>query len=287
MRKLTLATRGSALARAQAEEVRRALKDRGWPVELLVVETRGDRDRCRPLGEIGGDGLFVREVERALLSGQADLAVHSGKDLPYQLLDGLVVAGTPEAADPRDCLLTPAGRPLPEQGRVGTGSPRRRLECACLYPQAEFVEIRGNVPTRLDKLRRGECDGLILAKAGLDRLGIRDEDLDLRVFRPEEMLPAACQGILALECRESDAEVIAALRDCTHGDTWRRFLVERELFGALRTDCSAAVAVYAEIAGDSVRLRAMLQGRRAEGTAPFSDYKNLCAALREQLLREP
>ena len=173
---MILATRGSALAMAQAAIVKKKLEDVGEQVTILPVKTKGDRDRQRPLTEIGGDGLFIRELEKVLLSGEADLAVHSAKDLPYQLADGLRIAGVPEAADPRDCLLTrsctadPGADYGPDPLCIGTGSPRRRLEYARRYPDAMYLEIRGNVLTRVEKLRRGEYDGIILAKAGLDRL---------------------------------------------------------------------------------------------------------------------
>ena len=284
MREVVLATRGSRLARIQADEVRQVLTALGWRVKLRIVTTKGDRDRKGFLQEIGGNGLFVREIERVLCSGEADLAVHSAKDLPYQLLEGLVIAGTPKAADPRDCLLYPVGKPPRPGSRIGTGSPRRRLEYARRYPDAMYLEIRGNVLTRVEKLRRGEYDGIILAKAGLDRLNWSAEDFEMRVFQPEEMLPAPCQGILAVECRAEDTELRAVLGAISHEKTRRRFLVERELFGALRTDCSVAVAAYAEIVGERVRLRSMLRGRRAEIIGSFRAYPVLCAKLRKRLL---
>jgi hydroxymethylbilane synthase len=286
MKEAILATRGSRLARAQAEEVRQALMNLGWRVKLCIVSTRGDLDRRGALREIGGNGLFVREIERVLHTGAADLAVHSAKDLPYQLMKGLVIAGTPKAEDPRDCLLYPAGKPPRPGSRIGTGSPRRRLEFEKSYPRVNYLEIRGNVTTRVDKLRRGEYDGIILAKAGLDRLGWSAEDIAVRVFEPEEMLPAPCQGILAVECRAEDTALRAALSEISDAETHRRFLAEREMFGALQTDCSVPAAAYAEVMGDRVRLRAMLQGRQAEVTGLFETYPVLCAKLRKCLNEE-
>ena len=168
MRKLILATRGSRLALIQAELVRSALLAEGAGTEIRIVSTKGDRDRISSIAEIGGRGLFVTELERILLEGDADIAVHSGKDLPYRLQKGLVIAGVPEAAAPNDCLIT--NRETKTIRRIGTGSPRRVLECRKFYPDAEYGSIRGNVDTRLEKLRRGEYDGILLAKAGLDRL---------------------------------------------------------------------------------------------------------------------
>jgi len=286
MKEVVLATRGSRLARVQAEEVRQALTALGWRVKLRIVSTRGDLNRGGALREIGGDGLFVRELERVLYTGEADLAVHSGKDLPFQLMEGLVIAGTPKAEDSRDCLLYPAGKPPYPGSRIGTGSPRRRLECAKWYPGMNYLEIRGNVPTRIEKLRQGEYDGIILAKAGLNRLGWSAQDIEIRVFQPEEMLPAPCQGILAVECRTEDTELRAALRQISHEETYRRFLVEREMFGSLKIDCSMAAAAYAEVTEDQVRLRAMLQGKQAEVIGPFEAYPLLCAQLRKRLLEE-
>lgn len=284
MREVVLATRGSRLALVQAEEVREALTSLGWQVELRVVSTKGDLNRRGSLREIGGNGLFVREIERVLQTGEADLAVHSGKDLPYQLAKGLMIAGTPKAADPRDCLLYPAGKPVRPGSRIGTGSPRRQLECAKCYPGMNYPEIRGNVTTRVEKLRRGEYDAIILAKAGLDRLGWSAEDIETKIFQPEEMLPAPCQGILAVECRTKDTELRDALDKISHAETYRRFLAEREMFRSLQTDCSAAAAAYAEVTGNRVRLRAMLQGRRAEVSGPFEAYPELCLQIRKQLL---
>ena len=237
MREICVAGRGSRLAMAQNELVRALLEKKGYKVRIMTVSTRGDRDRKSAVTELGGNGPFVRDVEKVLLTKEADIAVHCAKDLPYELAPGLCIAGIPDAADPRDCLImrrgaagssgavgardrkasdgTAAGdsgldasdgtaaiqppRPLV----IGTGSPRRIRQLQKLYAgekaELEFREIRGNITTRLDKLRRGEYHGIVLAKAGLDRIGADLRDLDVRVFEPEEMIPAVGQGLLACE----------------------------------------------------------------------------------------
>ncbi|MGN0555582.1 MAG: hydroxymethylbilane synthase, partial [Candidatus Fimenecus sp.] len=171
MKKIILATRGSKLALVQANQIKNALEQQGANVELLTVSTKGDKDQVSPINQIGGRGLFVTEIEKYISDGRADIAVHSGKDLPYRLSDGLTVAGTPKAADARDCLLTRKGEAPAENAVIGTGSPRRIAECKKYYPNARYESIRGNVDTRLQKLRDGFYDGILLAKAGLDRLG--------------------------------------------------------------------------------------------------------------------
>ena len=245
-KKLIIAARGSLLSRAQVEFVRELLAAAGVQTEFLPVRTKGDRNRTDALRAIGGDGLFVREVEKYLLDGTADLAVHCGKDLPYRIAEGLVIGGVPAAEDPRDCLLYPAGRTMEELRKIGTGSARRISELKRHLPQVECVEIRGNINTRIDKLRDGQYDGILLAKAGLERLKPDLQGLSVRVFAPDEMIPAACQGILALECRADDAETIEVLRAITDDAARERFETERELFCRMQADCATAVGVYAE-----------------------------------------
>lgn len=272
---MILATRGSALAMAQAELVRRKLEASGEQVTILPVTTRGDRDRNRALSEIGGDGLFIRELERTLLSGEADLAVHSGKDLPFRLAEGLVIGGTPEAGDPRDCILKlPGGK-----NRIGTGSPRRILEYRKLDPEAEFAEIRGNINTRIDRLREGRYGGIILAKAGLERLRPDLEGLSMRVFSTEEMIPSPCQGILAAECRADDRKTRELLKKISDPAAERRFAVERLLFQKMQADCATPVGIYAEFTGpdgEELRIRALFGGKYADKRGPASGYAQMC-----------
>ena len=273
-KKLTLAARGSLLSRAQVELVQKLLTDQGIETEFLVVKTKGDKDRVRALKEIGGDGLFVREVERALLDGNADVAVHCGKDLPYQLADGLAIVCVPDAASAADCLIWPENRRQEDLKVIGSGSARRVTELQKLLPDTVFKEIRGNINTRLEKLREGQYDAIVLAKAGLERLSPDLTGLCVREFAPEEMIPAACQGILALECREDDVQTREILDRINNAAAMRRFRTERELFCRMKADCATALGVhaaYTEVA------------ETAEKTAvPEPDAENYAADGRRQ-----
>ena len=268
--KLILAARGSLLSRAQVELVRKLLADCGVETEFLVVKTKGDKDRVRALKEIGGDGLFVREVERALLEGIADVAVHCGKDLPYQLAEGLEIVCVPDAASAADCLIWPEGKEQRDLSVIGSGSARRVMELQKLLPDAVCKEIRGNINTRIEKLRQGEYDAIVLAKAGLDRLNPDLSGLCVREFAPEEMIPAACQGILALECRSDDEAAREILARINNAAAMRRFQAERKLFCRMKADCATALGMHAsytreENAGtaeEKLTLHAMFAGRQ-------------------------
>ena len=228
MRELCIAGRGSRLAMAQNELVKRLLEEKGYKVNILTVSTHGDRDRKSSVTELGGNGPFVRDVEKALLSGEADIAVHCVKDLPYEMADGLCIAGMPAAADPRDCLILRKKVKTMEECPmvIGTGSPRRMSQLAALSGklgmEVQFKDIRGNITTRLEKLRRGEYDGIVLAKAGLDRIGADLGEFEVRVLEPEEMIPAVGQGLLACECRESDTEMRELLDRITPPENYIR-----------------------------------------------------------------
>lgn len=283
MRKLILVTRGSRLALAQADAVQAQLEKLGVTVEQKIVKTKGDRDRTSPLREIGGKGLFVKEIELQLQSGQADLAVHSGKDLPYVLTEGMTIAANPKAADARDCLVFCKNRELPGKPVIGTGSPRRIAACRRFYPDADFKEIRGNIDTRIRKLVEGEYDAIVLAKAGIDRLGISMDDLELRVFEAEEFIPAACQGILAVECRSTDEEVVSLLQQISDPEAKLRFELERKIFCGLQADCSMAVGVHAEVLGDEVRLMAMYNRKKYSCSGKLEDAERLLEEIRKEL----
>lgn len=269
---MVLATRGSMLALRQAEIVKMKLEAEGERVTILPVTTKGDRDRIRPLREIGGDGLFMRELERVLLSGEADLAVHSAKDLPFTLAEGLVIGGVPEAADPWDCLVCPKTAEKEEPARIGTGSPRRIEECGKIFPDALCAGIRGNINTRIERLREGAFDGIILAKAGLDRLAPDLSGLSVRVFSPGEMVPAPCQGILAAECREGDEKTREILARITDREALSRFLAERYVFEKLEADCSTPLGVYAEMTGEEIIYRVLFGKKRLEKRGNAADY---------------
>ena len=267
-REICIVGRGSRLAMMQNERIADLLKKEGYAVRIMTVKTLGDRDRKSPVTQLGGNGPFVRDVEKALLSGEADIAVHCVKDLPYELAPGLCIAGMPDAADPRDCLLLrrgaaeatkASGQPLV----IGTGSPRRIRQLQKLAAreqyQVECRDIRGNITTRLDKLMRGEYDGIVLAKAGLDRIHADLGELSVRVLEPEEMIPAVGQGMLACECREDDEELRALLARMTPAENELRYRIEREIFCRYRCDCRSAVGIYARIENGGAELLLMYE----------------------------
>lgn len=276
MRDIRLATRGSRLALAQAEAVSEALKKAGVRSEIVTVSTKGDKNKVSPLVRIGGNGLFVREIEKALIAGDADIAIHCGKDLPFEIDERLMIAGTPKAADYRDCLVSVSGKKPEEKSVIGTGSPRRIAEYSSLHNDAKFKDIRGNITTRIEKLNTADYDAVILAKAGLDRIGFDKEGFEIRTFEANEMIPAACQGILALECRRDDKEAQEIIEKINDTETFKRFKVERYLFCSMRADCTSAVGVYAEIDGEELNLIAMHEGKRAEASGALLDYKEMC-----------
>ena len=240
--RVRIATRGSPLARWQAERVGALLgaDDPLIDVELVIVETLGDRTRDRPIHELGGQGVFVKEVQSAVLEGHADVAVHSAKDLPSTPAPGLVIAAVPERGDARDALV---GRALAELGQgatVATGSVRRRAQLAHLRPDLEFVELRGNIQTRLSKV---PPDGaLVMAVAALDRLG-----LDRRIAQaldPSVMLPQVAQGALAVECRDDDLPTRELLRRIEHRPSRLAVDGERAFLAALGGGCDLPVGAY-------------------------------------------
>jgi hydroxymethylbilane synthase len=291
MRKIVLATRGSKLALAQAEQVKALIEAKGFECELLIVKTKGDKDQNRPIHEIGGDGLFVREIEKALLDKSADIAVHSAKDLPYELAEGLLIAGVPKAASPADCLVSLKGDgTCTAENRakkiIGTGSPRRICEFSEIDDEAEFKSIRGNIDTRLGKLDSGEYDSIILARAALDRLNIDLSPYDVQEFTSEEMIPAACQGIIAIECRSDDEEIVRILEGVSDLETKRRFDLERSVFCKLKADCKSALGVHAKIEGDSVTLMALKDERKVCVDGSFEDRQELAEMALAMLTEE-
>jgi len=225
----------------------------------LHVVTEGDRIQDRPLSEIGGKGLFVTEIEQALLDGRADLAVHSMKDLPAALALGLVVGCTPEREDPRDVVVTRDGRPFAELAagsRIGTSSLRRAVQLRTWRPDLQVVPLRGNVDTRLRKCAAGDVDAVILARAGLTRLGLVERVTE--TLEPEQMLPAIGQGALAIERRADDQRVAALLAPLEHRETALAVAAERGVLVAVEGSCKLPVAAYALRDGDALLLRALL-----------------------------
>ena len=248
--KVRIGTRRSRLALAQTELVSVALSEKYPDIKIQTVEiiTRGARVSDKPLDRIGGKGVFVEEIEQALLSGDIDIAVHSAKDLPVQLAQGLIIAGVLPRGDSRDMLITRSGFEYDSGSKftVGTGSLRRRRGFSAMYPNAVFADIRGNVDTRLRKLSDGEYDGVILCAAGIQRLGLPLDGFDVRMFDCRELIPAPCQGIIAAECAVgSPAESL--LRCISDPVTSLCFAAEREIIAALGADCTVPVGAYTEI----------------------------------------
>jgi hydroxymethylbilane synthase len=295
---LRLGTRRSALALAQAGVIATALRAAGHDVELVEVVTAGDRSAAA-LTELGGTGVFAAELRRQVLDGDVDLAVHSLKDLPTRPADGLTVAAVPQRGDPRDALVSRGAlrlTELPVGSRVGTGSPRRAAQLRALGLGLDVVGLRGNVDTRLRKVTEGELDAVVLAAAGLARLGRLDEAAE--VLDPGQMLPAPGQGALAVECRTADeslARTLAELLD--DAPTRAAVTAERTLLAALEAGCTAPVGALADVAlGDSgddeLYLRgvvASVDGSRAirlSATGPLAESVGLGRRLAAQLIEE-
>ena len=291
-----LGTRRSALALAQARIVAARVERCGYAVELVEVVTEGDRSAAA-LTQLGGTGVFVTELRGRLLDGAVDLAVHSLKDLPTRPADGLTVAAIPTRADARDVLVARDGLrldQLPARARVGTGSPRRTAQLRALGLGLDVVAIRGNVDTRLRKVADGELDAVVLAAAGLSRLGRLDEATEL--LDPGQILPAPGQGALAIECRADDTALAAALADALDdGATRAAVAAERSLLATLEAGCTAPVGALADVAQgetgeEEIYLRAVVAsidgGRsvRMSATAPLADSEGLGRRLAAQML---
>ncbi len=261
MNEIRIATRKSRLALWQSEYVAEALTATHpeLSVDLLPMSTRGDEVLDRSLAEIGGKGLFLKELEKALIDGRADLAVHSLKDVPAESPQGLVLAAVMPRADWADLWLSRDGQlpqDLPEGSRVGTSSLRRQSQLLRRFPHLQVEPIRGNVETRLGKMRSGEVSAVILAAAGIDRLGI---DLHHRTpLQPPDFLPAPGQGVIVIQCREDDRQTRARLEALHCPLTGAQVSAERAVVAELGGDCRMPLAALAEVSGDRIRLRARL-----------------------------
>lgn len=256
--RLRLGTRGSPLALCQSGLIAAEIERRGTPVELVTIRTSGDV-AAGSLAAQGGKGLFVKEIEEALLRHQIDVAVHSLKDVPATLPAGLVLVATPPRADARDVLISAAGvglARLPAGTRVGTSSLRRRAQLLACRPDLGVVEIRGNVDTRLGKLASGQVDAILLAAAGLQRLGLSPPGLV--ALAPKVFMPAIGQGILALEARADDPAVHAVLRPLDDPATRAAADAERAFLVAVGGDCHTPLAAHARVLGDRLQMEAMV-----------------------------
>jgi hydroxymethylbilane synthase len=257
-RPLVIGSRGSRLALWQANFVQGRLAAAGRPARILEIRTSGDRFTAQSLAAIGGQGLFVKEIEEALAAGTIDLAVHSLKDLPTQQPAGLVIACVPEREDPRDMLLARGAGTLgdlPRGASVGTGSPRRACQIRALRPDLVVRDLRGNVETRIARFERGDFDAIILAAAGIRRLGLSVEGAPLAV---EEMLPAVGQGALAIETRGDDAETRSLLGALHHDATARAVTAERALLRGLGGGCQAPIAAHGVVADGRLVLHGLV-----------------------------
>jgi hydroxymethylbilane synthase len=258
---LRIGTRKSPLALWQAEHVRARLLalHPGLAIELITMTTEGDKILDTPLAKIGGKGLFIKELEQALLDGRADIAVHSLKDVTVTLPEGLHIPVIGEREDPRDALVSNSHdslAALPEGSRVGTSSLRRQCQLRALFPRLEVVTLRGNVNSRLQKLDRGEFDAILLAAAGLKRLGF--ESRIRATLPPELLLPAVGQGAIAIECRRGDSEVERLIAPLHHAPTATRIAAERALNARLEGGCQVPIAAFAELEDDMLHLRALV-----------------------------
>lgn len=290
-RKVRLGTRSSPLARWQADWVAARLTALGVAVEMVHITTQGDVT-TGPLGQIGGQGLFTKEIQRALLADQIDLAVHSLKDLPTADVPGLTIAAVPARESIHDVLVGPyrALDELPQGARIGTGSLRRRAQLLYQRPDLQLLEIRGNVDTRLRKLDSGEYDAIVLAQAGLSRLGLAERIT--YVIPPEIMLPAVGQGALGLETRSDDEVTRQLVQPLNDSPTNESVTAERTLLQTLRAGCLAPVGAWARVVNGNLHLEAVVldpDGTKRlifERTGEFGTAVNLGKEAAEKLLSE-
>jgi hydroxymethylbilane synthase len=290
--RLVLATRRSPLALAQSRAFARSLEaaNPGLTIEELHIVTSGDRTQDKPLQDIGGKGLFIKELEEALLDGRADFAVHSIKDVPAELAPSLAIVCIPAREDPRDALVARDGltlAALPPGSKVGTGSLRRIVALQAARPDLVFEPVRGNVDTRIRKVHEGQFDAVVLAYAGLRRLGWEERATD--VISPDVSLPAIGQGALGIECRTDAAGAAAALAPLVHAETSVSVAAERAVMLAVDGSCRLPVAAFAVREGAEIYLRGLLADpdgsnlRRGERRAAWPKDEGEAAALGRDL----
>jgi len=290
---LRIATRKSALALWQTNHVK-ALLQAAHPdldIELVKIVTEGDRILDRPLAEIGGKGLFLKELERAMLDGEADLAVHSMKDVPASMADGLVLDAVLPRANPYDALVSRNGSrlaDLPAGSRIGTSSLRRKSQLLALRPDLAVADLRGNVDTRLRKLDEGQYDAIILACAGLERLGLSERITE--TLQPPDWLPASTQGIIGLQCREDDRDTRTLIAPLADAGAMVVASAERAVARVLQATCQVPLAAHAVLADGVVRLKSVVgttdgtETISASGEAPAADAVSLGERVAADLL---
>lgn len=291
MHKIRIATRGSALALWQANWVRAQLLERQQvEVELIIIETQGDRESAA-FRNMLGQGFFTKAVQEAVLEGRADIAVHSLKDLPSAVTPGLTIAAIPEREDAREVLLilpnafesSAPKLPVRLGATVGTSAVRRQAQLNTLRPDLELRELRGNVPTRVDKLRRGDYDAVVLAAAGLKRLSLDLHDLKVLTLEPEVFVPAPGQGALALECRSDDLRTLSLLTKLDNLEARETVQTERGLMAKLDGGCQLALGASAQKLDDGMSLLAWYGGRfyKAHGSS-----QTVIAQIHDQIMQE-
>jgi hydroxymethylbilane synthase len=293
-RVITIGTRSSKLALTQTNMIKAALESAhpGLEVRIEHITTKGDIILDRPLSAIGDKGLFVTEIEDAMREGRVDLAVHSAKDLPSDLPEDMVLAAFPPREDPRDALVARNGytlATLPQGAVVGTSSLRRSCQLRAIRPDLQIKELRGNIDTRVRKLHEGQYDAIVLAAAGLLRIGIGHEISEY--LEPDVMLPAVSQGILGLEIRANDPAVAALLAPLNHPEVQAAAEAERAFLARIGGGCQVPIAAYAQLAGDSISLKGLIgaiDGRtlRGEISGSAQDAASLGTQLAEQLLAQ-
>jgi hydroxymethylbilane synthase len=282
---LVIASRGSQLALWQARWVAAQLTAAGHPCRIEIIKTTGDKITDVPLAKVGTKGLFTKEIEEALLDGRAHLAVHSLKDLPTELPEGLVLAAVPEREDPRDAVVGKKLADLPEGARVGTSSLRRAAQLRQLRPGLQVESVRGNLDTRLRKLDEGQYDAILLAAAGLKRLGWGDRIAE--ILPPEQMCPAVGQGALAIETC-AGFEGVAML---DHADTHTAVMAERAVLGALGGGCQVPIGAYATVSEGRIHVLAIVAAPdgtkviRAEAEGASAEAAQIGARLAADLLQ--
>ena len=288
--KIRIATRKSVLALWQANHVAVALRKRPevTGIELVPLTTGGDQVLDRSLQKIGGKGLFIKELEIAMEAGEADIAVHSMKDVPAEMPDGFCIAALLARANPADALVGGKLSDLGSGARVGSSSLRRQAQLLALRPDIVVESLRGNVITRLKKLEEGQYDAIVLACAGLQRLG-RGSQIS-ESFTPEQMLPAAAQGVIGIECKDDRTDLLQVLAHLDHAETNVTTTAERAVALRLQADCHSPVAAYAQIVASSLRLQAMvasLEGDqiiREQLTGSLDEPETLGTSLADKLL---
>lgn len=294
MNTIRIGTRGSRLARWQAEWVAERLRENGVGTQIIEIHTSGDISQTEPIRGLGGTGVFTKEIQSALLRREIDLAVHSLKDLPTEIVPGLTLGAVPARESYRDtlcCATASSLETLPQGARIGTGSYRRKTQLEHYFPgRFRIEEIRGNLQTRLKKLDDGDYDVIVLAEAGLKRLGL--EDRITCFLEPPLFLPAVGQGALGLEIREDDPETLAAITLLNDRDTFAAVSAERSMLKSLRGGCLAPIAALGYVQGKHLMLHGRVLSKdgqkmlEARETAPMQDALALGETLAQSLFRQ-